>query len=62
MAAKLNYKEEQKSPTCSLKPIFSRLDLHVMLDIKDRGNTKAALPTKARTSNIELTPSDVPGL
>jgi len=32
------------------------------LDIKHRGNTKAALPIRTNASNIELTPTDVLGL
>ena len=51
-----------KIPTCCLNSILSLGDFLNKLDIKDRGNTKAALPIRTKASNIELTPMDVPGL
>lgn len=43
-------------------PIFSYGDFLVRLDINDKGNTNAALPTKISPKSIELTRTDVPGL
>jgi hypothetical protein len=41
---------------------FSYGEFFVKLDKKDKGKTKAALPTKISPSRIELTPTDFPGL
>lgn len=48
--------------TCCLKLIFSFGVFLDKLDKKDKGKTKAALPTKIRPISIELTATDVPGL
>lgn len=48
--------------TCCLKLILSYGEFFVKLDKKDKGKTKAALPTKISPSRIELTPTDFPGL
>lgn len=48
--------------TCCFMLIFSSEVFLVKLDMKDNGKTKAALPTRTSTSNIELTPIDFPGL
>jgi hypothetical protein len=41
---------------------FSDGEFFVKLDKKDKGKTKAALPTKISPSRIALTPTDFPGL
>lgn len=61
MVNKGNYLELEK-PTCCLKLILSSGDFLVKLEMKDRGNTKAALPRTTRPSSMALTPTDVPGL
>lgn len=48
--------------TCSLNFILSRWDFLAKFDKKDNEKTEAALPTITKPSNIELTPTDVPGL
>lgn len=48
--------------TCCFKFMCSREDFLVKLDKKDKGKTKAALPTKTNANSIELTPIDLPGL
>jgi hypothetical protein len=42
--------------------IFSYGNFLVKLDRKDKGKTKAALPTRTNPKSIELTITDVPGL
>lgn len=49
-------------PTCWFNVNLSLGDLLIKLDIKDRGNIEAALPTRTKPSSIELTPADVLGL
>nr|GMD42110.1 Superoxide dismutase [Cu-Zn] [Ipomoea batatas] len=47
---------------CCLNDILSEEFFFAKLDKNDKGNTNAALPTKIRPTNIELTATDVPGL
>lgn len=53
---------KKETPTCCLKVIFSVGVFLAKLDKKDRGKTKAALPTRTKPISIELTATDVPGL
>ena len=48
--------------TCCLKLTFSNGEFLVKLDKKDKGKTKAALPTRTNAKSTELTPICVPGL
>ena len=41
---------------------FSNEEFLVKLDRKDKGKTKAALPTRMSAKSTELTPIGVPGL
>lgn len=48
--------------TCCFKWILSCGDFLVKLDKKDKGKTKAALPTMTSAKSIELTFNDFAGL
>lgn len=64
LLVKDNIKREfcRKLLTCCLNDILSEEFFFAKLDKNDKGNTNAALPTKIRPTNIELTATDVPGL
>lgn len=62
MYAKILGKCYSKTLTCCFMLTFSNEDFLVKLDRKDKGKTKAALPTRTSANSIELTPIDFPGL
>lgn len=51
-----------RNSTCCFMLTFSNGEFLVKLDRKDRGKTKAALPTRTSAKSTELTPIGVPGL